>query len=40
MLILPMPEDPIVKNTTAKNKLNLGLVWVEKLVVQYPESIL
>jgi len=33
MLVLPMPEDPIVKNTTGKDKLNLGLVWVERLVV-------
>jgi hypothetical protein len=40
MLIQPLPEDPIVKNTTGKNKLNLDFVWLERLVVQYTESIL
>jgi hypothetical protein len=37
--VMSMPEYPVVQDTTGKNKLHLSLIWVERLVVMYPEPI-
>jgi hypothetical protein len=40
MLIMPVPKDPIVENTTSKHKFNLCLVGMERFIVKNLETIL
>jgi hypothetical protein len=40
MLIMTMPKDPIVKDTTSKHKFNLCLVGMKRFVVKNLEPIL
>jgi hypothetical protein len=37
--VMSMLEYLVVQDTTGKNKLHLSLIWVERLVVKYPEPI-